>query len=587
MINRLRKSIVAKMFAVNFISMMGIVAIIFIIQSIYLEQFYINNKISNIVENVNDFADKLENNKLGYDELSKEVNEFSYNNNANISIENLQSLKGLYDGSNKEYIIYVRIKEKYYNLYITEMQLKDAFDGNIPKIDESFNIYAVETDDYVLQPIEINGTILSYETLKEVKDNRFLKGEAYILKISMISEDILDIDSDNEMIEDDFYTSEFKENLTELDGVKYRIEKFPDSEYSELTLYRDIRYKKSELSIYVTASLQPVKEVLNVLKKYYSIFFVLCGVISLFVAWLYSKLVSKPVLKLNQTAKKIADMDFGVTIEEDRIDELGDLSKSINSLSVNLDEALNNLKKANEDLKFDIEKEKKQELIRKEFVANVSHELKTPLGIIKGYSEGIKDGVKKEKKDHYIDVILEEVDRMNNLIMSMLELSKIEHKKLDRIDQIDIKEMILKTRKSLDVNLKNKEIKFEMKGEYTSVLGVENNIRQVTINLMTNAIKHCESGGRVIVRAEVLKGKNFIYIYNDGKHIDEQDFQNIWLRFYKGDKSHNRGVGGTGLGLAIVKAILEKHQSEFGVRNVEKGVEFYFSLPINDEKSLR
>lgn len=169
---------------------------------------------------------------------------------------------------------------------------------------------------------------------------------------------------------------------------------------------------------------------------------------------------------------------------------------------------------------------------------------------------------------------------MNTLIFDMLELSKAESKNHREKENFNIKTLINNTIEILDIPIHDKELIININGNFEKVYGVKFQINQVIINLITNAVKYCNPHTDIIITGEIKDGYNYISIYNIGDQLTEEALENIWLRFYKTDKSHNRESGGTGLGLAIVKAILDRHESDYGVLNKENGVEFYFSVKL-------
>ncbi|SPF55432.1 Integral membrane sensor signal transduction histidine kinase (fragment) [Candidatus Desulfosporosinus infrequens] len=288
---------------------------------------------------------------------------------------------------------------------------------------------------------------------------------------------------------------------------------------------------------------------------------------------------------MNQIAFKMADLDFSEEVTVTSNDELGSMAVSLNRLSKNLRTSLTELKNANEQLQLDIEKEKDREIIRKEFVASVSHELKTPLGIIKGFAEGVKDNIAENKKEHYINVILDEIEKMDELVLDLLDLAKLESNayKPD-MEDFNITDLVndVETRLINRIYEKKIRLKHEYEGKNFKVCGDLRRIEQVVMNIMNNAIKHTNHEGDIKIGIKEQKNVVYISIENSGSHIREEDLKRIWERFYRAEKSRDRKTGGTGLGLSIVKNILEIHVSRFGAENTEDGVSFYFTL----EKAL-
>jgi len=176
----------------------------------------------------------------------------------------------------------------------------------------------------------------------------------------------------------------------------------------------------------VMTSLQPVNAAVEAMQGYYVYVFIAAFAIIILMALLYSKMIARPLININRVAVKLSQLDFSEQLNIQSKDEIGSLSQSINALSINLKDNINQLKQANQKLQEDIEKERGLEHMRKEFVSGVSHELKTPLSIIRSFAEGIQDGISKDKEARYLETILDESEKMSGLIHDMLELSKLE-----------------------------------------------------------------------------------------------------------------------------------------------------------------
>ncbi|QUH29957.1 sensor histidine kinase [Vallitalea guaymasensis] len=579
------KSIVFKMFIITFVSVMSLITVIFLVQSLFINKYYSTKKIDNIIKNINSFSKQYKKEKWSFDELARQINKFEGNNNATLTVNGLSYS----DMQIEEYILTLQIaNSNYYDIYISKEDLLKAFDGEMPTQYQKFYLEAVISGTEILTPIKINDYQL-YDISAE-EGYILLKGNATLINISNVMDNITiaaataatgsDIQvADGVNVIGFANTEDLTLQYNKKDDVYYLINEMPFINVKQVNFVKTIDMDNGkETSINATASLQPVGEVMSILSDYYIIFYILAIVISLVIAWIYSKSISNPLLKLTKVADKMAGMDFSVKSTHSSDDELGVLSNSLNILSTNLDEALTDVKEANKQLVIDMEKEKQQEKVRREFVANISHELKTPLGIIKGFAEGIKDGIKKEKTDYYLEVILDEIEKMNTLILDMLELSKFETGKIEDKEEFDIIKLINKAVTLLEIPIRDKQLKIDIKGDFTNVYGVKFQIDQVIMNLISNAVKYCTNNTTIIITGEIINHTNYIYIYNEGNSLTKEELESIWLRFYKIDKSHNRQSGGTGLGLAIVKAILDGHGSDYGVINKQKGVEFYFNI---------
>ena len=297
-----------------------------------------------------------------------------------------------------------------------------------------------------------------------------------------------------------------------------------------------------------------------------------------------------PILELNNIAKKMSNLDFSqkYNIKETK-DEINDLGKSINSMSEKLEKTIKQLKSTNIELEKDIEEKSKIDEMRKTFISDVSHELKTPISLIQGYSEGLLENINsdEESRKFYAEVILDETNKMDKLVKQLLELMKLEYGKREfnnttfNIVELE-KEVIRKSKVMLEE--KQIELEFDEKQEI-QVTADDFYIEQVITNYLTNAIKNAEEvENKKIIRIsntiDIEKSKVCVKVFNTGEHISEENLNRIWNRFYKADESRNREDGGTGIGLSLVKAIMNNYQNKYGVNNVENGVEFYFELDL-------
>ncbi|HAT4132844.1 HAMP domain-containing histidine kinase [Clostridium perfringens] len=346
---------------------------------------------------------------------------------------------------------------------------------------------------------------------------------------------------------------------------------------------------KNDSIIIAITSFQAIEEASALIKDFYKYIILIVIVIGLILSYVFSNLISKPLVKLNKSAKKMSAMDFSEKCDIEREDEIGNLAKTLNFLSKNLSNALDDLKIKNKKLEEDIEKERELEKLRKDFIAGASHELKTPIGIISGYAEGIKDGIVDHKDQGvYLDIIIDEAEKMNKLVMDMLELSKLEAGKIDLhiidFSLTELTEEVL-VKNSVEINKNNLTvIKNYSPTNDLYVQGDDFKIEQVLTNFVTNAIKYSEPNNQIIIDIKpVEEDKIYFSIENTGAHIPDSDINKIWTQFYRGDTSRNRGSRSTGLGLSIVKNLLQAHESEFGVMNTENGVKFYFTLKKSKE----
>ena len=340
--------------------------------------------------------------------------------------------------------------------------------------------------------------------------------------------------------------------------------------------------------LYVRTPVAPIQESVALSNRFIYVLgfaaIILGGVAILFI----TERFTKPIEELNDIANEMTKLNFKrkyrINDSEDEIDELG---KSINTLSDKLEETINQLKINNSELEKDIEAKSKIDEMRKQFISDVSHELKTPISLIQGYAEGLVENVTtdEESKKFYAEVILDEANKMDKLVKRLLELMKLEYE--DRKfndDKFDLVELINSVVKNSKVVLAEQKIEVDFKEEEPIyVYADEFYIEQVVTNYFTNAIKNAEEVDnlkqiKITIKKSKELGKYRVTVFNTGKKIDEENLNRIWTRFYKVDTARTRSKGGTGIGLALVKAIMTKYNNAYGVKNKKNGVEFYFDI---------
>lgn len=304
------------------------------------------------------------------------------------------------------------------------------------------------------------------------------------------------------------------------------------------------------------------------------------------IIFLLTSRITKPIVKLNGIAKKMAVLDFNEKYDVVSSDEIGTLGESINSLSEQLEISIDELRQANYKLMQDIERERKIDEMRKGFISNVSHELKTPIALVQGYAEGLKLNINddEESKNYYCEVIIDEANKMNSMVRKLLELSELEFNNisLDR-ETFSISELIKTTIKKNSLIFAEKDAKVTFNSNGYDSLRINADYyftEQVLMNYLSNAVNHLDNNKTISISLELINDKVRVGVLNSGKNIPEEVIENIWISFYKVDKARTRAYGGTGLGLSIVKAIQKAHNNGFGVVNRPEGVLFWFEADL-------
>lgn len=300
--------------------------------------------------------------------------------------------------------------------------------------------------------------------------------------------------------------------------------------------------------------------------------------------WYFSKKLTDPIRELANLSDKMANLDFEAKYTSGGKNEIGELGANFNRMSSRLESTISELKKANNSLLKDIEQKEKMEEMRNEFLGNVSHELKTPIALIQGYAEGLKDGVNDdaESRDFYCDVIMDEAMKMKQMVKNLLTLNQLEFGDEDiSFERFDLAALIRGVLQSMEILAQQDELKIIFRQESpVYVWADEFKTEQVVRNYVSNAFHHA-SGDKVIeVKIQKEGKKARTSVFNTGTPIPEEDLKHIWEKFYKVDKAHTREYGGNGIGLSIVKAIMESFHQEYGVKNYDNGVEFWFELDV-------
>lgn len=335
--------------------------------------------------------------------------------------------------------------------------------------------------------------------------------------------------------------------------------------------------------VYLRTNFQSMKENVQIFNHFLG--YIAIGV--LFVTMIMMILVgnsfTRPILQIADIAKQMADLNFEVKYPVKTNDEIGVLGNSINVLSETLEETISELKAANNELQKDIQDKIQIDEMRKEFLSNVSHELKTPIALIQGYAEGLQDNISEdqESREFYCEVIIDEANKMNKMVKKLLTLNQIEFgKEQVNFERFDLTEVIRSVIQSASLLAEQKDARIIFPGdeEPAYVWADEYMVEEIITNYISNAINHVEGERRIEVSIQRREEVLHISVFNTGQPIPEEDLDKIWIKFYKVDKARTREYGGSGIGLSIVKAIVDSMNQQCGVINHEDGVEFWFEL---------
>ena len=310
--------------------------------------------------------------------------------------------------------------------------------------------------------------------------------------------------------------------------------------------------------------------------------------VAFIVSSLYSCMITKPVLEISRISEKMSDLQLNWTVDEQRTDELGTLGKSLNRLSHNLSVTLSDLQNANKKLEADIEHEKKLEQARTNFFSAVSHELKTPVTIIKGQLEGMLLGIGAYKdREKYLNRSLEIANTLETMVQEILTISRLETAgtdfKKDHLDCIQIIKSYLSETEDL---IAGKDLQIHLDVPPSALItGNKMLMEKVFTNLIGNAIKYSPQRASICISVYTKHGQIEFSVENTGAHIPEDSIPKLFDAFYRVEQSRSRKTGGSGLGLYIVQEILHQHGSECTVCNTQAGVKFSFTISSSTHKS--
>lgn len=333
--------------------------------------------------------------------------------------------------------------------------------------------------------------------------------------------------------------------------------------------------------IEISTEVNPIQENASVATTVTTAITILALFLALVFIYDYSRRFTKPLIQMNDVMKKIAELDFSTKTNIDRKDEIGTLAHNINTVSESLDMALTELREKNAQLEADIEKERQLEKMRQDFVSAASHELKTPIAIIRGYAEGLKMSVDDADagSQEYCDIIMQEADKMNELVINMLEQTLYSTgANAPQKAGFGVKEYIEDFLKSAAPIFKEKSIDVTYDVQASVAFGDRKQLTTVLSNIVLNACSHASGERKIHILAQDMGEQIKISVFNTGSCIADKDKEGIFISFYRADKAHCRKEGRFGLGLSIVKSIVTNHGCDCGFENEENGVTFWYTM---------
>lgn len=445
-----------------------------------------------------------------------------------------------------------------------------------------------------------NALIKAYASINEASSAGDIKSELYDIELQKIHDkyniNVLVLDSDSKMVKTTMVDQEFAIKHL-LNNIFYGVNKeevlLEDNGYM-IQIVTDVRMQTEYIEMWgmldngyffiLRSALESIQESVAISNRFMAYVGCIACIVSILLMIGLADRVTKPIMELARISERMKQLDFNAKYTGNDRTEIAILGNNFNEMSEALEETISELKTANNELLKDIEKKEQIDEMRKEFLSNVSHELKTPIALIQGYAEGLREAVNDdvESREFYCDVIIDEASKMNTMVKKLLTLSQLESgNEVVNMERFDITALIRNYIASSDILLRERDISVRME-DYGAIYvwGDEFRVEEVFMNYFTNAI-HYAQGERIIdVKLCQENQQVRISVFNTGIPIPQESIEHIWEKFYKVDKARTREYGGSGIGLSIVKAIMESMNQKYGVTNYENGVEFWFALDI-------
>lgn len=617
------KKITSKIFAIMLLIVVLILSIQVLFQTFFLESFYINKEVDRIENNISELSLKIATTNYENRNSNYVLKEYIGNNNDTIILGNTEAIynsgiellaSGITDSAfgiiiksdeNQIYNVSLEAFDSESSNYIIEgdnVIIKGKLIGDDANYVVAENVDIFDVDSVVIDNLEADFSVLEGEFKSGIGEKYFEDAQEFEVSGQVVYNYVPNL---LEQISYDNENKIYKAVIETygMDIMNYNMEKaigIYDVGSSDYNIYEDesgkyilyvekVAYASGQTRIvYSFTELKQIEGAIGVFNNYMWVTIGVSIFISFIGSLIMSNYLSRPIIEINNVATKISNLDFSEEVKYRSNDEIGNLGNSLNVMANQLESKIDELEGMNDELSTRLEYKIKQENIRKDFVASVSHELKTPITVMKGFIEGIRDGVYQgEKHDQAIDTIYKETKTMEDLTTKMLNLSKLESEESGEIEfkkeMFDIESDILMLLYRYKPLILNKKIKVESNLSESVVLGDNEKIQVVLDNLISNAVKYTPEEGRI--RIEILDDyKNYeINIFNECEIPKSFDLEQLWKPFFKADKSGNKSISGTGLGLAIVKKILDLHASNHLIERVDNGINISFTLEKYDD----
>lgn len=363
------------------------------------------------------------------------------------------------------------------------------------------------------------------------------------------------------------------------EGTDYVVQRMSFSKGEFLVMYGRLN---TGVSFVMRTPIESIRESADIANRFFAYVGIVGTLAGGIIIWFVSGRITKPIKTLNTISEQMVHLNFEARYRGREKNEIGMLGENMNKLSGSLEQSISGLKTANNELQRDIEKKEQTDEMRREFLANVSHELKTPIALIQGYAEGLAESVNDdpESRSFYCEVIMDEASKMNLMVQKLLTLNQLEcGNDVVKMERFDISALVKNYIQSAGILTKQNGIRVVME-EYPPIYvwGDEFKIEEVFMNYFSNAVNYCGGEKKITVTLERKDGIVRVGVFNTGDPVPEESLPHLWEKFYKVDRARTREYGGSGVGLSIVKAIMESMNRRYGVENRDGGVLFWFEL---------
>ncbi|WP_346888607.1 HAMP domain-containing sensor histidine kinase [Clostridium sp. UBA1056] len=570
------KKLRTKLIGINCLLLIVILLSQYLFQNIFLEKYYKNYKKDQIINSLKEY-EKL-NEK---DEITKYQKELSKNQSITI-FEIDKNFENIIDSTLVNDYIVIRDKngeERKVQILVSEEVFEDielgddisvkAIKSNISEMPLAIKVSIYRNGKAILKSNEV-------ELVTSIEDS---SGEGNVLE-ELETEEINGVLIDYKKSENNINKhNQIVRYYASTNNIKIENESLEDITYGGEPYTIGIR--KSENG-YITAiaSVKISKDIADMFNKFNRYLILMAIILIGGLLILYEKVVTKPIIKINEASKEIANENFNIKLNVETGNELEELAKSVQEISENLNKSMEELKIANNQLEVEYNERIQIEKNQKNLLMNISHDLKTPLTVVKGNLQAMKDGV--YDIDSSIDSTIDSVDEVGKTLNEMLELTKLKSSSFKlNLEICDISRIVYKTYDRLKNLSKDKNIKVEFEMETDTFVNVDQREMQKVIeNLMVNGINYSPENEKIYIKLKEL-GENYIFtLENTGVNIDKSELDLLFTEFYRRDKSRGLYKGGNGLGLTIVKTILESHKLNYDIRNTNRGILFEIEFPL-------